>query len=171
MRPRFKKVLLVSLLSVGLSACSKKEEPPAPPPEPVAEAESEAEPEAEPDPDDVRIEGDHLTIDRMIHFALDSDEILDDSTEILDHIAQVLKNHKELVTLHVVGHTDESGDHDHNEELSDRRAAAVVKALRDRDVTLEIDSRGAGETEPLCEEDTDDCHEKNRRVEFLVETE
>ncbi len=127
MQTRLKNVLLVSLLAVGLSACSKEEPPPVPP-EPAAEPapEPEPEPEAAPDPEDVRIEGDHLTIDRMIHFALDSDEILDDSTEILDHIALVLKNHTELVKLHVVGHTDESGDHDHNQELSERRAAAVA---------------------------------------------
>ncbi len=38
-------------------------------------------------------------------------------------------------------------------------------------MTQEIDSRGAGETELECQEDTDECHEKNRRVEFLVESE
>ncbi len=174
MQPRLKNVLLVSLLAVGLSACSKKDEPPPAPPEPAVEAEPTPEPEveAEPDPEDVRIEGDHITIDKMIHFALDSDEILDDSTEILDHIAILLKNHSgEVAKLHVVGHTDESGDNDHNLDLSDRRAAAVVAALRERGVTQEIDSRGAGETELECQEDTDECHEKNRRVEFLVEAE
>lgn len=168
MRTRPTNVLLASLLALGLAACSKKDEPPAPPPEPAAEPAPEAEPEAAPDPEDVHIEGDRLTIDRMIHFALDSDEILDDSTELLDHIAQVLKNHEELVKLDIVGHTDESGDHDHNQDLSERRAAAVVKALADRGVSQEMGSRGLGETEPLCEEDTDDCHEKNRRVEFII---
>jgi outer membrane protein OmpA-like peptidoglycan-associated protein len=32
-----------------------------------------------------------------------------------------------------------------------------------------MDGRGAGETEHACSEDTDECHEKNRRVEFIVE--
>lgn len=136
--------------------------PPAPEPPPV---------EAAADPDDVHIEGDHLVIDRMIHFALDSDEILDDgSFELLDHIAQLLKNHPEIKVMHVIGHTDKQGDKAHNKSLSDRRAAAVVKALQERGVTQSLDSRGAGMDEPLCEDATPECHEKNRRVEFLIDT-
>lgn len=141
-----------------------------------AEAEAEApapEPEAAPavveDPPDVHIEGDHLTIDKKIHFGTDSDEIMDDSSELLDHIAQTLKNHTELSVLHVIGHTDSSGDDAHNMDLSKRRAASVVAALKARGVAQKIDSRGAGEEQPACKEDTPECHEKNRRVEFVVE--
>jgi len=161
-------VLIASLAFVG---CKKETPPPAAPVEPVAEAEPAPEPEPAPaeDPSDVHIEGDHLVIDQKIHFATDSDEILEDSTEILDHIAQALANHTELSTVHVVGHTDSTGDDAHNLDLSQRRAAAVETALRDRGVTQTIDSRGAGEQEPSCSEETDECHEKNRRVEFVVE--
>lgn len=164
---------LVLFASLGLFACKKETPPPAPPePAPVAEAAPEPEPEPEPepveDPSDVHVEGDHLVIDQKIHFATNSDEILDDSTEILDHIGQALTNHTELTTVHVIGHTDSTGKDAHNLELSDRRAAAVVAALKERGVTQEIDARGAGEKEPVCSEKTDECHEKNRRVEFVV---
>ena len=161
-------VALIALL--GLAACKKDTpapEPPAPEPAPVADASPAPEPAAE-DPSDVRIEGDHLVIDQKIHFATDSDQILDDSTEILDHIAQALANHTELGVVHVIGHTDSTGNDKHNLELSERRAQAVVNALRDRGVKQTIDARGAGETEPACGDDTDECHEKNRRVEFVV---
>ena len=97
-----------------------------------------------------------------------SDEIMADSNEILDHIAQALKNHQELAVVHVVGHTDAKGSADHNMKLSEKRAAAVVAALKERGVTQQIDARGAGKNEPTCSEDTDECHEKNRRVEFIV---
>ena len=117
----------------------------------------------------MHIEGDHLVIDNKIHFGHDSDEIMADSTELLDHIAQALKNHTELATVHIIGHTDSSGDDAHNLELSQRRAAAVVAALQERGVTQNLDARGAGEQEPACSEDTDECHEQNRRVEFVVE--
>lgn len=156
---------------VALAACKKDTPAPATPaPEPVAEA-PEPEPEPEPvaeDPSDVHVEGDHLVIDQKIHFATDSDEILDDSTEILDHIAQALDNHTELTTVHVIGHTDSTGNDAHNLDLSERRAASVVSALRERGVKQEIDARGAGEGEPACSDDSDECHEKNRRVEFVV---
>jgi len=165
----FAKFLLLTA-SLSLAACKKDTPPPAAPaPESVAEAAPEPEPEAAPeDPSDVHIEGDHLVIDQKIQFGTDSDEILADSTEILDHIAQALGNHTELTTVHVIGHTDSTGADAHNLDLSQRRAAAVVAALRERGVTQTIDDRGAGETEPACTDDSDACHEKNRRVEFVV---
>ncbi|MFT5354118.1 MAG: outer membrane protein OmpA-like peptidoglycan-associated protein [Polyangiales bacterium] len=49
-----------------------------------------------------------------------------------------------------------------------QRAAAVVEALRARGVTAELESSGAGEIEPVCQEDTDECHASNRRVEFII---
>jgi len=171
-----KRTLSLSLLLTGAIAlaCSK----PAPPPEPPAVEEPApqpviAEPVAEQppaDPDDVRIEGDHLVIDRHINFAFDKDEILEDSFDLLDHIAQLLKNHPEIVKLHVIGHTDAAGGADYNQKLSARRAAAVMKALQDRGATQQIDAAGKGMSQNLCKEDTDECHAKNRRVEFIIET-
>lgn len=81
----------------------------------------------------------------------------------------VLKAHTEISVLHVVGHTDSSGDDAHNMDLSERRAASVVAMLRDKGVVQTIDAKGAGETQPVCEEDTPECHERNRRVEFIIE--
>lgn len=162
---------LVVLLGAG--ACSKSvsvEASTEPQPAPAAEpAPAEPAAAAVADPSDVHVVGDHLEIDQKIMFAQDSDKILDESNEILDHIAQALKNHGEFTKMHVVGHTDSTGDDAHNQELSERRAASVVAALESRGVSQKLDARGAGETEPACKEETDACHEQNRRVEFIVE--
>ncbi len=164
--------LCLLLVSVSLVACGGDKppvetaaNPPAEPvaPEPMQEAVAAAE------PDDVHIEGDHITIDRHINFASDSDEILEDSFELLDHIAQLIGLHTDKVKhLKIIGHTDESGDDGHNMKLSERRAAAVENALKERGVAIELEHSGAGETQPVCEEDTDECHSRNRRVEFLI---
>lgn len=140
-------------------------EPPPPPPAPAPEAPKMV----VKDPQDVHLVGDHITIDKKIHFATDSDVIQEDSFELLDHIAQVMKNHKEIKKLHVIGHTDATGDAAHNMDLSKRRAASVMKALQERGVEQTIDSDGKGKTEPTCTESTKECHEKNRRVEFKVD--
>lgn len=168
--------IFVLALLLGASACSKSmsvgtPEAPEPAPAPAAAVEPPATAEVAPveDPSDVRIVGDHIEFDEKIHFATNSDEILADSNGMLDHIAQALKNHGEFTKLHVVGHTDKTGKKDHNQDLSERRAAAVVAALESRGVTQAMDARGAGEDEPTCTEDTDECHEKNRRVELIVE--
>lgn len=148
-----------------------KQSAPAAPPEPVETPAPEPEPApaAVADPEDVHIEGDHLTIDRFIHFKFDSHEILDDSFDLLDHVAQLLKNHSEIKKVHIIGHTDSAGGADYNQTLSEKRANSVVEALRSRGVTQELDAAGKGESQHVCTEDTEDCHEKNRRVEFLIE--
>ncbi|MEM9069785.1 MAG: OmpA family protein [Myxococcota bacterium] len=163
-------ILVLSLAGVACGGSQQQEETtvavaePEPEPEPAP-----AEPVAAPDPTDVHIEGDHLTIDRHINFASDSDEILSDSFELIDHIALLINNHTgEVGHLKIIGHTDAAGGHDHNMDLSNRRAAAVETALRERGVSIELEHSGVGETEPLCSEDTDDCHAQNRRVEFLI---
>lgn len=114
------------------------------------------------DPPDIQLEGDRIAIDDHIHFAHDSDEILAESTELLDRIAEFLKHHPEITALNLVGHTDSTGSPAHNLDLSTRRAASVRAALEQRGVPQTVDSRGAGMTEPLCQEDTDECRQRNR---------
>lgn len=118
----------------------------------------------------VDVQDDRLVIDRHINFATNDSTILEDSFDLLDYIAVVLREHGEIAKLEVVGHTDDVGNDDDNLGLSERRAAAVVEALRERGVTQNLDSRGSGESEPLCEETTDACRAQNRRVELLIET-
>lgn len=149
------------LSSAAHLACSS-----SPPPEPSAPL--PAPPPAPADPEDVVIKGDHLEIRDHINFAFDSDEILDSSFELLDHVALLLSNHSEIASVDIVGHTDAAGGHEHNQELSERRAAAVVAALQARGVQQGLSSHGAGESEPVCSEDTDACHADNRRVEFKI---
>ncbi len=166
MRPTITLAMLLALVTFG---CSSQAEPESTSATPATTTGAEVTADvAVADPDDVHIEGDHLTIDGHINFETDSDVILGDSTELLDHIALMIGNHPEIAQLRIIGHTDESGDPAHNQDLSDRRAAAVEQALRDRGVAIELEHSGAGETDLLCTEDTAVCHAQNRRVEFLI---
>ncbi len=116
-----------------------------------------------------RLEGDHILIERNVYFQHDSDVIVEGSNDLLDAIARVCEEHPEIARVHVIGHTDTNGDDAHNLELSERRANAVVRALRRRGVSQDLDARGAGETERVCFTDDDACHQRNRRVEFAVD--
>ena len=118
----------------------------------------------------VEVQEDRLVIDRHINFETNEATILEDSFDLLDYIAVVLREHREIAKLEVVGHTDDVGSDEDNQSLSERRAAAVVEALRSRGVTQALDSRGVGESDPVCNETTEECRAQNRRVELLIET-
>ncbi len=158
--------LILAILSLSVVAgCKRGEaEPTTPEPEPAA-----AEPAAD-DEDGVHFEGSRLVIPRKIQFANDSADILPESDGLLDSITALLRRSGSVSTLIVTGHTDVRGTEEDNQSLSERRAAAVVAALRERGLSINITSAGRGESEPLCTEETDECHEQNRRVDFVVET-
>ncbi len=121
------------------------------------------------DPSDVYMSEDHITYDGQIRFDVNSAQITADSATLLDHIALFMSNHsQQIAQVEVIGHTDATGGQDANATLSADRAAAVVNALRERGVTVALESRGAGESEVSCTEDTEECHEQNRRVEFVI---
>lgn len=104
-----------------------------------------------------------------ILFDFDRAEIKADSKPTLDEIAKLLAAKPEL-NLDIVGHTDGKGTEAYNLDLSSRRAANVVAALVG---TYGIDgqrlsSRGAGMSQPVASNDTDEGRAKNRRVELIA---
>lgn len=124
---------------------------------------------AEDAPLEVELRGNRIVFNHRIEFAHDSDRILAESLEILDRVAELLDSHESIIRIQVQGHSSTDGDVRHNRELSERRAEAVAEYLRSQGVTQEVTSQGYGETYPLCQEDSPDCHALNRRVEFFVD--
>jgi OOP family OmpA-OmpF porin len=121
------------------------------------------------DPPDVHLLNGRVTIDERILFAFDSHAILPESTAILDHLAQFLVNHRsEVPSLEIVGHADAQGTPEHNQILSERRAGAVRRALVQRGVESHLTATGRGTSDRLCTEDTEECNQRNRRVDFIV---
>lgn len=103
-----------------------------------------------------------------IHFDFDKDIVRDDSRETLAEIAKVLRSQPDL-RLAVVGHTDTQGGADYNRDLSQRRAASVVRALT-RDYGIDearLKPRGVGADQPVAANDSEDGRAKNRRVELV----
>ncbi|HJL14241.1 MAG TPA: OmpA family protein [Sandaracinaceae bacterium LLY-WYZ-13_1] len=118
----------------------------------------------------VELRGNRIVINQKIEFAHDSAEILESSYPILDQVVAILEEHEEIYRVQVQGHTSTVGEDQHNMELSAARAEAIGTYLREHGVTQEVTSQGYGETYPLCQEDTDACHARNRRVEFFVDS-
>jgi len=88
--------------------------------------------------------------------------------EKLAKVAGILAGHPGL-TLDVEGHTDSVGSDEYNQQLSEKRAAAVRDYLTQQGLpTNSVRARGFGETQPVASNDTAAGRQQNRRVEMVV---
>ena len=102
-------------------------------------------------------------------FASGSDKLLGTDWPILTAVAQVLKYHPTM-KIQVAGHTDSTGDAKKNQELSERRAAAIKQALVEKHGAdaARIEVKGWGARQPLQDNKTEDGRALNRRVEIVL---
>lgn len=105
-----------------------------------------------------------------IFFEFDKAVIESKSYPLLDEISELLKQYPQIKLVEIGGHTDTEGKDEYNKELSDRRAAAVLKYLLNKGVEAErLTSKGYGEEALLIKpEKSKDDAAKNRRVEFQI---
>jgi len=114
--------------------------------------------------------GDFLVV-RMpddILFDIDSAVVKPSLRSDLQVLAANLQRYPES-TIQVVGHTDNTGEAGYNQDLSERRAAAVSQVLVGSGVSAgRIDSFGQGERQPLASNLTPEGRAQNRRVDITI---
>jgi OmpA-OmpF porin, OOP family len=100
-----------------------------------------------------------------ILFDTGSDRIRPESTPTLKEIGEMLQRHAEL-RLRIEGHTDNVGNAQSNQQLSERRAAAVRQFLLSTYgiSANRLESVGKGQAEPAVSNDTPEGRQQNRRV-------
>ncbi|MFU8818009.1 MAG: OmpA family protein [Pseudomonadales bacterium] len=98
-----------------------------------------------------------------------SDRIRPESTPTLKEIGEMLGGHGGL-RLRIEGHTDSTGSVDANQQLSERRAAAVKQQLiGDFGVDASrLEAVGKGQSEPAASNDTPEGRQNNRRVVLVM---
>lgn len=116
--------------------------------------------------------GTTLTLSDAVLFDFDSAEIRPDAASVLDALATVLTR-ATVPAATVSGHTDAIGTDAENQVLSERRANAVVEALRQRGTPTSWTVEGYGESRPVAANeiggvDNPAGRQLNRRVEILV---
>ena len=102
-----------------------------------------------------------------ILFDVDRTAIKQESDKTLDEVGTLLKIDRSL-KLEVSGHTDNTGDKNHNQKLSEGRAAAVVQVLTTKygiDASR-LKAKGYGDTKPVAPNANEEGRAKNRRVEL-----
>ena len=103
-----------------------------------------------------------------LYFEFNKAEVKPESESTLKEIAKLLNDNPQMSLL-VVGHTDRVGSFAFNMDLSERRAAAVVKALVQN---YKIDAKrlmpvGVSFACPRATNHTEEGRAKNRRVELV----
>jgi outer membrane protein OmpA-like peptidoglycan-associated protein len=113
----------------------------------------------------------HLSL--PIHFDTAEPQPNQEGRETTRNLASHLKD-RNSTGITLIGHTDERGSREYNQELSEQRAASIKDLLEQQGITIPIHTEGKGEEEPyqptiqsnLTQEE---IWKMDRRVECRVE--
>jgi outer membrane protein OmpA-like peptidoglycan-associated protein len=105
---------------------------------------------------------------KNIYFDHDKADFLPRSFKELNTLVKIMKENPNMV-IKIMGHTDNSGTDDYNQNLSNERAGAVVQYLRSNGITSDRMSHiGFGSKKPIASNISERGRQQNRRVEFLI---
>lgn len=110
---------------------------------------------------------------RNIFFDLDKATLRSESTAELERLTQLM-NDVPTLKIELGGHTDSRGSDSYNQQLSEKRAKAVVDYLTTKGISVDrMKWAGYGETQLVngCSNGVncaDEQHQENRRTEFKV---
>ncbi|RPF22944.1 OmpA family protein [Myceligenerans xiligouense] len=114
-------------------------------------------------------EGDQVTVTLAsdVLFAPDEHTLSGKARAVVDRAADSIMNQADAGEVHVVGHTDDVDSDAYNQNLSERRAAAVAQRLEAAlGSGYTLTEEGRGESEPAVEGTSPAARAANRRVEI-----
>ncbi|MGE0632681.1 MAG: OmpA family protein [Pseudobdellovibrionaceae bacterium] len=110
-----------------------------------------------------------IKIDVEVLFRLNSDELDPEKMVSIDLVVlEAIKTSYDRFLIE--GHTDSIGSEEYNQDLSERRAAAMHKHLIDklRVAANKVEAKGFGETMPIADNGNYQGRRQNRRVELKI---
>jgi outer membrane protein OmpA-like peptidoglycan-associated protein len=112
---------------------------------------------------------DRIILEERVLFDFERARIKSKAKPVLQAIVTLQQQHPEWISVRVEGHADARGDAAFNQDLSNRRAANVRESLVELGISSGlIDSVGYGATRLRDMRETEEGHQYNRRVEFVV---
>ncbi len=103
---------------------------------------------------------------QAVQFETGSATLKSSSFDILDQIASIMKRYS-AYKLRISGHTDNVGDEENNQVLSENRAKACFQYLMSAGIAMErMSYQGFGENKPIATNNNASGRRLNRRVEF-----
>jgi outer membrane protein OmpA-like peptidoglycan-associated protein len=109
-----------------------------------------------------------LLAESPINFISNTARVVDGSRPLLERISGIALACVDAgVSVKIAGHTDNIGDAEFNQELSERRANAVRDFMIARGVfDKSLVAVGFGETQPIADNETPEGQAQNRRISF-----
>ena len=112
-------------------------------------------------------EFDEIRLD-AVHFNFDEFALTDSAVQQLNEVFMIMKKNK-AIYMEISGHTDNVGDMEYNNILSQQRAQNVIDYLIRKGIPSERFFEVAlGSTQPAASNDTEKGRAVNRRVEFKI---
>jgi OOP family OmpA-OmpF porin len=103
-----------------------------------------------------------------VNFDNDSAALRADATAILNDAVATLKRYPGI-KVEIAGHTDSRSDDAYNQQLSEKRAKAVMDYFVANGVPADtLSAKGYGEAQPIADNTTEDGRFQNRRVELRI---
>jgi len=122
-----------------------------------------------PDEGLIQMVDDRVILEERVLFDFERSRVKHDAGPVLDAIVELVHQHPEWTRLRIEGHADVRGPEEFNQSLSERRAHNVMLALVARGLDADrTRSVGFGSTHPRDPRMTEEAHQRNRRVEFVV---
>ena len=160
-------ILTTAVATVALAACAGKTKPAPPPPtETTTTTTTQTPPSAGPYTVD-SLDKDSCLRQRVVYFDFDKTDIKSQfQAQIACHAKYLHQFPGARVTLE--GNADERGTREYNLGLGERRGNAVGSALGAAGASAsQLNTVSYGEERPVCKEHSEDCWQKNRRVEVV----
>lgn len=105
----------------------------------------------------------------QVFFDADETSLKTGSLSNLEVIANSIKMSTKAHTIHVVGHTDDSGSIPYNERLAEARARSVSAFLMAHGIAADqIETTSFGSKRPIASNSTDVGRQLNRRVDVYI---
>jgi outer membrane protein OmpA-like peptidoglycan-associated protein len=109
-----------------------------------------------------------ITAMQNVQFETGKATLENKSYELLDQVVRVMQEHPEY-RLRIEGHTDNIGNENINQMLSQSRAIVCLQYLVSKGIeSSRLSSAGFGATRPIADNNAKDGRDRNRRVEFII---
>ncbi|MDQ3032930.1 MAG: OmpA family protein [Myxococcota bacterium] len=112
---------------------------------------------------------DRIVLEETVLFDFQRARVKHSARPVLQAIVELWRQHPEWSRVRVEGHADARGSSEFNQTLSERRARQVRDTLVELGMPIDlIEVVGHGATRPRDAGDSEEAHQRNRRVEFVV---